>query len=182
MFSSTFVSVQIIRPDHFAVCNAIGAALCSVSATIDVIVDLVPSVVDGGVQREEKLRELKEFVYNRCAENGAKRNTIYLTELDPIPLAYEPGGCRHRVLLTAIGKLNLNQLQNNRQYQTSLEKPISFATENSSKKYEPPIQKFHQKDRPTFDEHGYWCIDETDIEYIAYGTGILGRAFEISQE
>ncbi|CAF1613211.1 unnamed protein product [Rotaria magnacalcarata] len=27
---------------------------------------------------------------------------------------------------------------------------------------------------PTFDENGVWCIDSIDIEYIAYGTGILG--------
>lgn len=30
------------------------------------------------------------------------------------------------------------------------------------------------KDKPTFDENGVCCIDEIDIEYIAYGVGILG--------
>ncbi|CAF3731587.1 unnamed protein product [Rotaria sordida] len=43
---------EIIRPAHYAVCNAVGAALCSISATIDSIVDLLPSSIDGGDQRK----------------------------------------------------------------------------------------------------------------------------------
>ncbi|CAF4961033.1 unnamed protein product, partial [Rotaria socialis] len=38
----------------------------------------------------------------------------------------------------------------------------------------PPIHIDLTKKRPTFDENGVWCIDAIDIEYIAYGTGILG--------
>ncbi|CAF1059782.1 unnamed protein product [Rotaria sordida] len=47
---------KIIRPAHYAVCNAIGAALCSISATIDSIVDLLPSSIDGGEQRKSEAK------------------------------------------------------------------------------------------------------------------------------
>ncbi|CAF1359231.1 unnamed protein product [Rotaria sordida] len=47
---------EIIRPAHYAVCNAVGAALCSISATIDSIVDLLPSSIDGGDQRKSEAK------------------------------------------------------------------------------------------------------------------------------
>lgn len=170
----TFHFLQMLRPNHFAVCNAVGAALCSVSATIDVLVDLPPSSVDGGQQRKYELDRLTSKAYEQCEQNGARSNSIQLVELEQIPLAYYPGGHRHRVQLTAMGQLDLNKFERNTtvKHDTKARLPMKKEAPADIK---PPIHVEMTKKQPTFDENGVWCIDAIDIEYIAYGTGILGK-------
>ncbi|CAF1056964.1 unnamed protein product [Rotaria sordida] len=164
---------QLIRTDHYAVCNAVGAALCSVSASFDAIIDLPPSSVDGGKQRKHVLDQLIVKVYEKCEQNGAQSNTIQLIDLEQIPLAYHPGEHTHRVQLTAIGQLDLNKSKRNEQekriqkFNTKIKNELPTAIK-------PPIHIDLTKKQPIFDENGIWCIDAIDIEYIAYGTAILG--------
>ncbi|CAF4744621.1 unnamed protein product [Rotaria sp. Silwood2] len=80
----------MVRTDHYAVCNAVGAALCSVSASIDAIIHLPPSSIDYGKQRKDVLDQLILKVHEKCEQNGACSNTIHLTDLEQIPLAYHP--------------------------------------------------------------------------------------------
>ncbi|CAM4750368.1 unnamed protein product [Rotaria magnacalcarata] len=164
---------QMVRTDHFAVCNAVGAALCSISASMDLIVDLLPSSVDGGQQRKQVIDQLIVDVRQKCKENGARSNTIHLTDLEQIPLAYHPGGYKHRVQLTAIGRLDLDKFNRNAR-ETRREKFNPKIKKEPPSAIKPPIYIELTKKRPTFDENGVWCIDAIDIEYIAYGTGILG--------
>ncbi|CAF4344479.1 unnamed protein product, partial [Rotaria magnacalcarata] len=49
---------QMVRIDHFAVCNAVGAVLCLISASMDLIFDLLPSPVDGDQQRKHVIDQL----------------------------------------------------------------------------------------------------------------------------
>ncbi|CAF1044818.1 unnamed protein product [Rotaria sp. Silwood1] len=106
---------EMIRPPHYAVCNAVGAALCRVSASIESIVDLVPSSIDDGVQRKREIDRLTLMVQQQCERNGAQSNTI-----------------------------------------------------------QPPKYMSMVNKQPMFDDNGNWIIDTIDIEYIAYGAGILG--------
>lgn len=151
-----------------------GAALCSISANIDTIVDLLPSSVDGGEQRKRELDQLIMQVREKCEHNGARVNTIHLADLEQIPLAYHPGGHKHRVQLTAIGDIDLCKFKQDKQ-----EKHAQRFDAKTNKEVlatiKPPIQIDFAKKRPIFDENGFWCIDPIDIEYIAYGTGILGN-------
>ena len=163
----------MVRPNHFAVCNAVGAALCSISASIDVMIDLLPSSVDGGQQREKELKRLTLKVQEQCEQNGARANSIELVELEQIPLAYQPGGHKHRVQLTAIGQLDLNKFQRN-QSVTYEKKSRLHIEKEAPADIKPPIHVEMTKNQPIFDENGVWCVDAIDIEYIAYGTGILG--------
>ncbi|CAF2860431.1 unnamed protein product [Rotaria sp. Silwood2] len=164
---------QMVRTDHYAVCNAVGAALCSVSASIDAIIHLPPSSIDDGKQRKDVLDQLILKVHEKCEQNGACSNTIHLTDLEQIPLAYHPSEYTHRVQLTAIGQLDLDKFKRNEQEQR-------IQTFNTKIKKEPPatikppIHIDLTKKQPIFDENGVWCIDAIDIEYIAYGTAILG--------
>ncbi|CAF3567449.1 unnamed protein product [Rotaria sp. Silwood1] len=164
---------KMIRPDHFAVCNAVGAALCSVSATIDSIVDLLPSSVDGGEQRKRELDRLILQAHERCKQNGARSDTIHLTDMEQVPLAYHPGGHKHRVQITAIGQLDLNKFGRNEQEKRGQKSNLEIKKE-AGIDIKPPIHIDLTKKQPIFDENGVWCIDAIDIEYIAYGTGILG--------
>jgi hypothetical protein len=166
----------MVRPDHFAVCNAVGAALCSISATVDSLVDLLPSSADGGEQRKRELDRLTREVLDQCEQNGARLDSIQVTELEQIPLAYHPGGHKHRVQLTAIGQLDLNKFQRNAQVKQS-KTSISEIKMEAPANIKPSIHMDFKKKQPKFDENGVWCIDAIDIEYIAYGAGILGKCF-----
>jgi hypothetical protein len=164
----------MVRPDHFAVCNAVGAALSSVSATIDSIVDLFPTSVDGGKQRKCELDRLIHEAREQCKQNGARPDTIQLTDLEQVPLAYHPGGYKHRVQLTAIGQLDLHKFKRNKQEKQD-QMSIEEITKEPPVDIQPPIPVDLTKKKPVFDNNGVWCIDAIDIEYIAYGTGILGK-------
>ncbi|CAF4341305.1 unnamed protein product, partial [Rotaria sordida] len=154
--------------------NAVGAALCSVSASFDAIIDLPPSSADGGKQRKPVLAQLILKVHEKCEQNGAQSNTIQLIDLEQIPLAYHPGEHTHRVQLTAIGQLDLNKFKRNEQ-----EKRIQKFNTKIKNELPTAIKPLSHidltKKQPVFDENGIWCIDAIDIEYIAYGTAILGK-------
>lgn len=170
----TFPGVsQIIRPDHFSVCNAVGAALCSVSASIDVVVDLFPTSIDGGEQRQRELDNLTRLAYEQCEQNGARSDTIYIADLEQVPLAYQSGGYKHRVQLTTIGQLDFSKFKQNKQTKSKRTTRTSIEKQPPAD-IKPPIEINLTKKQPIFDENGFWCIDAIDIEYIAYGTGILG--------
>ena len=152
-----------------------GAALCSISATNDIIVDLIPTSVDEGKQRKEVLDQLMLNVRNECEKRGARSETIHIAELEAIPLAYQPGGLKHRVRLTGIGQLDLSKFEKQYQRQRT-DSIVSVRIEKEPPAMlKPPIQMDYRNKTPIFDENGIWCIDAIDIEYIAYGTGILGR-------
>jgi hypothetical protein len=165
---------QIIRPPHFAVCNAVGAALCSVSGTIESIVDLLPTSVDGGVQRKLELDRLTLTVQQQCEKNGAHPSTIHLVDIEQVPLTYYPGGYKHRVLLTAIGELDLSKLKECHQ-QSGGQHLLMEESQDSPQSSKVPKYTVMSNKRPVFDENSAWIIDPVDIEYIAYGVGILGK-------
>lgn len=172
---------RMIRPAHYAVCNAVGAALCSVSGTVESIVDLIPSTVDGGEQRQRELNRLMVAVRQQCEQNGAHPSSIRVAEIEQIPLTYYPGGYRHRVLLTAIGQLDMTKLKGEKS--TSSEKkvvPLDIVEEPAHIAKAPIFINMANK-RAIFDERGVWRIDPIDIEYIAYGAGILGKSLFIDR-
>ncbi|CAF4294392.1 unnamed protein product [Rotaria sp. Silwood2] len=164
---------QMIRPPHFAVCNAVGAALCQVSATIESIVDLVPSSIDDGMQRKREIDRLTLQVQQQCERNGAHPNTVHLVDIEQVPLAYYPGGYKHRVLLTAIGQLNLSKMKGYHQQSTG-QQLLPKVPVRKPQLSKPPTYMNMVNKQPMFDENGLWVIDPIDIEYIAYGVGILG--------
>ncbi len=167
---------EIIRPAHYAVCNAVGAALCSVSATIDSIVDLLPSSIDGGEQRKLELNRLILAAHEQCEQKGARSDTIRLVELEQVPLAYHTSGHKHRVQLTAVGQIDLVKFKQNEQ-EKRVQKLCLEVEKGAPPDIKPPVHVELTKKRPVFDDNGVWCVDPIDIEYIAYGTGILGNLF-----
>ena len=122
------------------------------------------------------MRQLTEQVYRECEKNGARKGTIRLVDLEPVPLAYQSGGHKHRILLTAIGQLDLDQIYQEERDRKTVKETILVAQEPAIG-IKPPVQMDYIKSAPIFDEHGFWCIDDIDIEYIAYGTGILGSTY-----
>lgn len=89
---------KVIKPEHYEVANAIGAAIAQVSGQVDGIFDLA------GKGRDAVLEEVKEAAIEDARKAGAKEGTIEIMEIDEIPLAYLPSNTV-RFRAKAVGKL-----------------------------------------------------------------------------
>ncbi|MFC7564421.1 hydantoinase/oxoprolinase family protein [Actinomadura namibiensis] len=91
---------KVIRPGHFAVANAIGAAIAQVGGEIDRIVTLE------GRSRAEALEEARAGAAEKAVLAGADPGTVRVLEVDELPIAYLPGNSI-RVRVKAVGDLKL---------------------------------------------------------------------------
>ena len=83
---------EVIRPEHYEVANAIGAAIAQVSGGIDGVFDVATK------GRECVLEEIKKAAKNEAVKAGAEPNTVDVVEIEEIPLAYLPSNAvRFRV-------------------------------------------------------------------------------------
>jgi N-methylhydantoinase A/oxoprolinase/acetone carboxylase beta subunit len=89
---------RVIRPDHAAVSNAIGAAIAQVRGEIDRIYSLE------GRSREAVLAEAKAEASRKAEQAGAVANSIIVKDVDEVPLAYLPGSAT-RIRIKAVGDL-----------------------------------------------------------------------------
>jgi N-methylhydantoinase A/oxoprolinase/acetone carboxylase beta subunit len=89
---------RIIRPDHYEVANAIGAAMAQVSGRVDRIYNME------GRRREEVLEEAEEQARREAIAAGADPSSLQLVDREELPLSYLPGNAT-RVRLTVVGTL-----------------------------------------------------------------------------
>ncbi len=87
-----------MRPDHFDVANAIGAAIAQVGGEIDRIYAL------DGLTREAALDEAKSEACRRAIDAGAEPATVEIVDVEQVPLAYLPGSAI-RIRVKAVGDL-----------------------------------------------------------------------------
>lgn len=90
----------LIRPKHYAVANAVGAALTQVGGEVDQIVNL------DEIGRTTALEQAQHKARNKAITAGATPETVTIHSIETIPLAYLPGGAA-RVRVKAIGELRL---------------------------------------------------------------------------
>ena len=91
-------SAAVHRPEHFAVANAVGAAIAQVGAEVD----RVYSYEQHGRQRALEMARAEACA--RAVEAGATPQGVEVVELEELPLAYMPGGAV-RVRVKAVGDL-----------------------------------------------------------------------------
>lgn len=91
-------SSELIRPDHFSVANAIGAAIAQVGGECDKIFSLAE------MEREDALESAKQEATKRAVDAGADANTVEIVEVEEVPLAYLPGNAT-RIMVKAVGDL-----------------------------------------------------------------------------
>jgi len=91
---------EVIRPKHFEVANAIGAAIAQVSGQIERVFSL------DELGREGTLRLAKEMAVQEAIKAGANPETIEIVEVDDVPLAYLPGNAT-KIRVKAAGNLAL---------------------------------------------------------------------------
>ena len=89
---------EIIKPDHFPVANAIGAAIAQVGGECDRIFSLAE------LSRDEALDQAKGEASERAVNAGADAASIEIVDVEEVPLAYLPGNAT-RIMVKAIGDL-----------------------------------------------------------------------------
>lgn len=92
--------LEVIKPDHFAVANAVGAAIAQVSGEVDRVYALAE------ISRDAALTDAKERATEAAVAAGALRSSIEIVDVEDVPLAYLPGNAT-RVRVKAVGELHV---------------------------------------------------------------------------
>jgi len=91
-------AAEVIRPDYFAVANAVGAAIARIGGEVDRVFSLVH------VSRDAALQQAREEASAKAIAAGADPNTIQVVDVEEIPLAYLPGSAT-RIRVKVAGDL-----------------------------------------------------------------------------
>jgi len=92
--------LELIKPNHFAVANAVGAAIAQVSGEVDRVYALAE------IGRDQALADAKERATEAAVAAGALRSSIEIVDVEDVPLAYLPGNAT-RVRVKAVGELHV---------------------------------------------------------------------------
>lgn len=91
--------LPVIKPENFAVANAVGAAIGQISGEVDRIFSL------DKISREEALENAREEATQKAIAAGAKPDSIEVLDQEDVPLAYLPGSAT-RIRLKVVGDLD----------------------------------------------------------------------------
>jgi N-methylhydantoinase A/oxoprolinase/acetone carboxylase beta subunit len=91
---------DVIRPDHFAVANAIGAAIAQVGGEVERVFSL------DDITREAALERSKAEAVAKATAAGADPSTVRIMDVEDVPLVYLPGNAT-RIKVKAVGDLTL---------------------------------------------------------------------------
>ncbi len=91
---------EVHRPEHYAVANAIGAAIAQVGGEVDRVYAIEPG------RREGVVDEAKQEAVDRAVAAGASPSTVDVVDLDEVPIPYLPGNAT-RIRVKAVGELQL---------------------------------------------------------------------------
>src|SRR5712691_10329758 len=93
---------EVLKPEHFAVANAIGAAIAQIGGDVDRVFSLDNMTLD------QALEHAKEEAVSKAIEAGADAASVQVVDVDEVPLTYLPSNAM-RVRVKAVGDLLLPQ-------------------------------------------------------------------------
>jgi N-methylhydantoinase A/oxoprolinase/acetone carboxylase beta subunit len=93
---------ELVKPEHFPVANAIGAAIAQVGGEVDRVFSLDQR------SRDEALAEAKEEATAKAVAAGAAPDSVGIVEVEEVPLAYLPSNAT-RIRVKAVGDLELEE-------------------------------------------------------------------------
>ncbi|MCC5778453.1 hydantoinase/oxoprolinase family protein [Nitratireductor sp. B36] len=91
--------LKVMRPENFAVANAVGAAIAQISGEVDRIFSL-----EKGLTREICLKQAEDEAREKAIRSGAVAETIETIEREDVPLAYLPGNAT-RIHVKVVGEM-----------------------------------------------------------------------------
>ncbi len=92
--------LDVIKPNHFAVANAVGAAIAQVSGEIDRVYSLA------SMSRGEAIKDAEDKATAIAIAAGARPGSIEVVDVEDVPLAYLPGNAT-RVHVKVVGDLHV---------------------------------------------------------------------------
>ena len=92
--------LDVVKPHHFAVANAVGAAIAQVSGEIDRVYSLAT------MGRAEAIADATAKATAVAVSAGARADTIEVVDVEDVPLAYLPGNAT-RVRVKVVGELHV---------------------------------------------------------------------------
>jgi N-methylhydantoinase A/oxoprolinase/acetone carboxylase beta subunit len=92
---------ELVKPEHYAVANAIGAAIAQVGGECDRIFSLAE------MSREDALAQAKQLATDHAVAAGAHVDSVEIVDVEEVPLAYLPGNAT-RIMVKAVGDLQEN--------------------------------------------------------------------------
>ena len=91
--------LEVVKPEHYATANAVGAAIAQVSGEIDRVYALAE------LGRAEALDDAKRRATEAAEAAGAQPETVKIVDVEDVPLAYLPGNAT-RIRVKAVGELH----------------------------------------------------------------------------
>jgi N-methylhydantoinase A/oxoprolinase/acetone carboxylase beta subunit len=91
--------LEVLKPNHFAVANAVGAAIAQVSGEIDRVYSLA------SLSRADAIKDATEKATAIAISAGARAGSIEVVDVEDVPLAYLPGNAT-RVHVKVVGDLD----------------------------------------------------------------------------
>ncbi|MEJ7647753.1 MAG: hydantoinase/oxoprolinase family protein [Nakamurella sp.] len=93
---------RVIRPENYAVANAIGAAIAQVGGEVDRVFAIAPG------RREAAVEEAKQDAIDRAIAAGADPRSVTIVDFDEVPIPYLPGNAT-RIRCKAVGDLQIER-------------------------------------------------------------------------
>jgi N-methylhydantoinase A/oxoprolinase/acetone carboxylase beta subunit len=91
---------EVVKPEHFAVANAIGAAIAQIGGEVDRVFSLE------SMPRDDALQQAKDEATEKAVAAGASAGTVHIVDVEEVPLAYLPSNAT-RIHVKAVGELEL---------------------------------------------------------------------------
>jgi N-methylhydantoinase A/oxoprolinase/acetone carboxylase beta subunit len=91
---------EMVKPDHFEVANAVGAAIAQISGEVDRVYAL------DSMSRDDAVADAKAEARKKAIDAGANPATVQIVDVEDVPLAYLPGNAT-RIRVKAVGDLAL---------------------------------------------------------------------------
>jgi N-methylhydantoinase A/oxoprolinase/acetone carboxylase beta subunit len=91
--------LKVLKPNHYAVANAVGAAIAQVSGEIDRVYSLA------SMSRADAIKDATEKATAVALSAGARAGSIEVVDVEDVPLAYLPGNAT-RVHVKVVGELD----------------------------------------------------------------------------
>lgn len=89
---------EVHRPEHYAVANAIGAAIAQISGEVDRVYAIEPG------RRDAVVDEARQEAVDRAVAAGAAPDAVHIVDFDEVPIPYLPGNAT-RIRCKAVGDL-----------------------------------------------------------------------------
>lgn len=93
--------LNVIKPNNFAVANAVGAAIAQVSGEADKIYSLA------NISRQDAINDAVAIATKKAVMAGANEESITIIDQEDVPLAYLPGNAT-RIHVKVVGDLEFN--------------------------------------------------------------------------